>query len=258
MFEKLREYVEKVDGGLIDQKNSHVENDVDFKIHPDNNYYENHGKLMEIKDYIESHIHGITVQVSGGEKIYSKEKIHNEAYNQVSSALLELVFGKQRVAASETLHSLNDENECYNRRPIVIRTFKHNNPYTYNEVKIDGIFMDERDGAMRVYDNYIGFFIEGSKYIKAGTVSLWEHFISQWLDDNNFHEQGYYCSDNQLFKLSDEGCELIIADVVKEVSGVSEIKIDSDDLEYDMDLVVICHDKQVLIGYKDYYIMETK
>lgn len=222
MFKKLREYVEKVNRGLIDQKVNNVESNLDFKIHPDNNYYENHGKLMEIKDYIESHVHGITVQVSGGEKI------------------------------------LLDENECYNRRPIIIRTFKHNNPYTYNEVKIDGIFMDERDGAMRVYDNYIGFFIEGSNYIKTGTVSLWEHFILQWLDDNNFHEQGYYCSDNQLFKLSDEGCELIIADVVKEVSGVSEIKIDSDDLEYDMDLVVICHDKQVLIGYKDYYIMETK
>lgn len=222
MFKKLREYVEKVDRGLIDHEVSRVENDVDFKIHTDNNYYENHGKLMEIKDYIESHMYGITVHVSGGERIHS------------------------------------DEDECYNRRPIVIRTFKHNNPYTYNEVKIDGIFMDERDGAMRVYDNYIGFFIEGSKYIKTGIISLWEHFISKWLDDNNFHEQGYYCSDNQFFKLSDEGCELIIADVVKEVSGVSEIKIDSDDLEYDMDLVVICHDKQVLIGYKDYYIMETK
>lgn len=221
MFKKLREYVEKVDRGLIDQKINLVENDMDYKIHPDNSYYENHGKLMEIKDYIESHMHGITVHVSGGEKIHS-------------------------------------DGEDYNRRPIVIRTFKHNNPYTYNEVKIDGIFMDERDGAMRVYDNYIGFFIEGSKFIKTGTVSLWEHFISQWLDDNNFHEQGYYCSDNQLFKLSDEGCELIIADVAKEVNGVSEIKIDSDDLESDMDLVVICHDKQVLIGYKDYYIMETK
>lgn len=222
MFKKLREYVEKVDCGLIDQKISHVENDMGYKIHPDNSYYENHGKLMEIKDYIESHMHGVTVYVSGGQRIHS------------------------------------DEDERYNRRPIIIRTFKNNEPYTYNEVKIDGVFMDEKDVAMRVYDNYIGFFIEGSKYIKTGTVSLWEHFIEQWLDDNNFHEQGFYCSDNQLFKLSDEGCELIIADVVKEVSGVSEIKIDSDNLEYDMDLVVLCHDKQVLIGYKYYYIMETK
>lgn len=120
MFEKLREYMEKVDCGLINSKVNHVENDMDYKIHPDNNYCQNHGKLMEIKDYIESHMHGITVHVSGGEKIYSEEKIHNEAYNQVSSALLELVFGKQRVAASETPRSLNDENECYTRRPIVI------------------------------------------------------------------------------------------------------------------------------------------
>lgn len=222
MFEKLRKYVEKVDSGLIDQKVYLVKNDVDCKLHPGNDYYENHGKLMEIKDYIESHMHGITVQVSGGEKI------------------------------------LSNEEECYSRRPIIIRASKHNDPYTYNEVKIDGIFMDERDGAIRVYDNYIGFFIEGSKFIKNGTISLWEYFIAQWLDNNNFQEQGYYCSDNQLIKLSDEGCELIIADVEKDVIGVSEIKLDSENLEYDMDLVVLCHSKQVLIGYKDYYIMETE
>lgn len=219
MFEKLRKYVGKVDSGLIDKKVSLVENNMDCKLHPDNDYYENHGKLMEIKDYIESHMHGITVKVSGGEKIHSDE-------------------------------------EGYNRRPIVIRTFKHNEPYTYNVVKIDGIFMDERDGAMKAYDNYIGFFIEGSKFIKTGTVSLWEGFIEKWLDYNNFHEQGYYCSDNQLFKLSDGGCELIIADIAKDVVGASEIKLDSDNLEYDMDLVVLCRDKQVLISYKKYYVME--
>lgn len=222
MFKKLRKYVEKVNYGLLTApKVNFVENVADYKLHPSNNYYENHGKLMEIKDYIESHMYGITVQVSGGEKIHS-------------------------------------DNEDYNRRPIVIRTFKHNDPYTYNKVKIDGIFMDERDGAMRVYDNYIGFFIEGSKFIETGTISLWESFITQWLDDNYFNEQGYYCSDNQLFKFSDEGCELIIADVAKEVIGVVETKIDSVDLEYDMDLVIICHNKQILIGYEKYYVMKTK
>lgn len=222
MFKKLRKYVKKVDSGLIDQKVNVVENDMDYKLHPDNDYYENHGKLMEIKDYIESHVHGITVQVSGGEKIFA------------------------------------DEEECYNRKPIIIRGFKHSEPYTYNEVKIDGIFMDERDGAIRVYDSYISFFIENSEFIKTGTVSLWEDFIEKWLNNNNFHEQGYYCSNNQLFKLFDDRCELIIADVAKDVIGATEIKIDSDNLEYDMDLVILCHDKQILIGYEKYYVMETE
>lgn len=220
MFKKLKEYVVKVDSGLIDQKVNIVENGTDYTLHPDNDYYENHGKLSEMKDYIESHMHGITVLVSGGEKI------------------------------------LSDEDECYNRRPIIIRTFKHSGPYTYNEVKIDGIFMDERDGAMRVYDKYIGFFIEGIEFIKTGTVSLWENFIEKWLDNNNFHEQGYYCSDNQLFKFTDARCELIIADVETDVIGASEL--DSDNLDYDMDLVILCHDKQVLIGYENYYVMETE
>lgn len=222
MFKKLREYVEKVDCGLINQEVIEEKNSADYKLHPDNNYYENHGKLMEIKDYIESHVHGITVRVSGGEKV------------------------------------LSDEPGCFNRRPITIRTFKHNEPYVYNEVKIDGVFMDERDGAMRVYDNYIGFFIEGSKFIKTGKISLWEHLITQWLDDNNFSEQGYYCHNNQIYKFSDEKTELIIADIAKEVIGASEVKIDSNNLEYDMDLVILCHNKQVLIGYENYYIMETK
>lgn len=219
MFESLREYVEKVNCGLINQE-VNVENvNTDYKLSPENNYYENHGKLMEIKDYIESHMHGITVQISGGEKI------------------------------------LSDEEGFCNRRPINIRTFKHNEPYVYSEVKIDGVLLDERDGAMRVYDNYIGFFIEGSNHIKTGTVSLWEQFITQWLDDNNFHEQGYYCSDNQLFKLSDESYELIIADIARDVIGASEVKMDADNLDYDMDLVVICHDKQVLISYENYHVM---
>lgn len=220
MFKKLKKYVEKVDSGLIDQKVNIVENATDYTLHPGNDFYENHGKLMEIKDYIESHIHGITVQVSGGEKI------------------------------------LSDEEEGYNRRPIIIRSIKHSDPYTYNEVKIDGIFMDERDGAMRVYDNYIGFFSEGSSFIKTGTISLWEGFIEKWLDNNNFHEQGYYCSNNQLFKLTDNRYELIIDDVETDVIGACELV--TDNLEYDFDLVVICHDKQVLIGYENYYVMETE
>lgn len=220
MFKKLREYVAKVDSGVIDRKINFVENKTDYTLHPRNDYYENRGKLMEIKDYIESHMHGITVHVSGGEKV------------------------------------LSDENGCYNRRPIIIRTFKHSEQHTYNEVKIDGIFMDEKDGAMRVYDNYIGFFIEGSEFIKTGKVSLWEGFIEKWLDNNNFHEQGYYCSDNQLFKFTDNRCELIIDNVETDVIGVSEL--DSDNLEYDMDLVILCHDKWVLIGYENYYVMETE
>lgn len=222
MLKKLREYVEKVNCGLINQEVNVVNVNTDYKLSPENNYFENHGKLMEIKDYIESHIHGITVQISGGEKI------------------------------------LSDEEGFCDRRPISIRTFKHNEPYVYSEVKIDGIFMDERDGAMRVYDRYISFFIESSEFIKTGTVSLWEDFIEKWLDNNNFREQGYYCSNNQLFKLFDDRCELIIADVAKDVIGAIEIKIDSDNLEYDMDLVILCHDKQVLIGYEKYYVMETE
>lgn len=222
MFKKLREYVAKVDSGVIEQKINIVENKTDYTLHPGNDYYENRGKLMEMKDYIESHMHGITVQVSGGEKI------------------------------------LSDEEECYSRRPIIIRSFKHNSPYTYNEVKINGVFMDERDCSMRVYDDYVDFFIKGSPSVKTGTVSLWEGFIERWLDNNNFHEQGYYCSDNQLFKFTDDRCELIIADVEKDVIGAAEIKFDPDNLEYDMDLVVLCHDKRVLIGYENYYVMETE
>jgi len=109
MFKKLRKYVKNVDCGLIEQKvNVIVESNEDLKLSPDNNYYEQYGKLMEIKDYIETHVHGITVKVSGGEKVLSDD------------------LG-------------------YDRRPIVVRTVKNDDPSFYNEVSIKGVLMDERD-----------------------------------------------------------------------------------------------------------------
>lgn len=220
MFRKLKEYAKSVDAGLVEQKVTYASSKPDYQLHPENNYYENYGKHMEIKDYIESHVHGIAVNVSGGEKVLAKEP------------------------------------DSYKRRPIIIRTFKINDPYAYNEVKIDGIFMDERDCPMRVYDGYIGFFVEGSQYITTGTVSMWEQTIKKWMDDNFFSEFGYYCSDNQVFKFSEDECEIIVPDITREVIGVSEIKIEPENMEYDSDFIILCRDKQILLRCENYYIME--
>lgn len=223
MFKKLKEYAKAVKEGTVEQVITVRNSNSSVKLSPDNNYHENYGKYMEIKNYIESHMHGVTVKVNGGEKILPE-------------------YG----------------DEGYSRRPIVIRTFKSNEPYEYNEVKFDGIYMDEKDCAMRVYDNYIGFFIEGSKYITNGKVSLWENFISRWISDNNFTDEYYYCEDNQLFKVNEAACEIIVADVAKEVIGVVEIDISDIDSECDNGLVILCRDKQILLGYENYYVMEAE
>lgn len=221
MFKKLRKYVKSVDCGLVEQKvNVITESNADFKLSPDNDYYEHHGKLMEIKDYIESHVHGIKVKVSGGEKI------------------------------------LSDDFEDYDRRPIVIRTVKNGEPGFYNEVTINGILLDERDCAMRVYDDYIGSFLKGGKSVKTGTISRWEQFIAKWLDDADFSDSGYYCEDNQLFRIKEDNCELIISNVAEEVTGLAEMNKDSDDIDT-MSLVIFCKDKQVLLGWERYYIYDN-
>lgn len=223
MFKKLKEYAKAVKEGTVEQVITVRNSNSSVKLSPENNYHENYGKYMEIKNYIESHMHGVTVKVNGGEKITPE-------------------YG----------------DEGYSRRPIVIRTFKNNEPYEYNEVKFDGIYMDEKDCAMRVYDNYIGFFIEGSKYITNGIVSLWEHFISRWISANNFTDEYYYCEDNQLFKFNEAACEIIVADVAKEVIGVVEIDISDIDSQCDNGLVILCRDKQILLGYENYYVMEAE
>lgn len=216
MFKKLRKYVKNVDCGLIEQKvNVITESNEDFALSPDNNFYEQYGKLMEIKDYIESHVHGITVKVSGGEKI------------------------------------LSDDFEDYDRRSIVIRTIKNDEPDLYNEITIKGVLMDERDCAMRVYDDYIGSFVKGGKMVKTGTISRWEQFIAKWLNDADFYDSGYYCEDNQLFRIKEDNCELIISNVSEEVIGASEIYKNPDDLE--KCLAVICKDKQILLDPDNYY-----
>lgn len=221
MFKKLRKYVKNVDCGLVEQKvNVITESNEDFKLSPDNNYYEQYGKLMEIKDYIESHVHGITVKVSGGEKIL-------------------------------------DDDLGYDRRPIVIRTVKNHEPSYYNEVSIKGVLMDERDCAMRVYDDYIGSFLKGGKSVKTGTISRWEQFIAKWLDDADFYDSGYYCEDNQLFRIKEDNCESIISNVAEEVTGLAEVYKDPDDLDT-LSLVVICNGKQVLLGWEEYYICSNE
>lgn len=220
MFKKLRKYVKSVDLGLIEQKvNVITESNENFKLSPDNDYYENHGIRMEIKDYIESHIHGITVKVSGGEKIL-------------------------------------DDDLGYDRRPIIIRTISNAEPSFFNEVMVKGVLMDERDCAMRVYDEHVGTFLKGSKGTKTGTISRWEQFIAKWLDDADFSDSGYICEDNQLFRFKEDNCELIISDVAEEVIGVSEMYKDPDDIDT-MSLVIICKDKQILLGWEKYYIYDN-
>ncbi len=217
MFKKLRKYVKNVDLGLIEQRvNVITESNEKFELSPENDYYEHHGKLMEIKDYIESHIHGITVKVSGGEKIL-------------------------------------DDDLGYDRRSIVVRTVKNDEPSFYNEVAVNGLLMDERDCAMRVYDDYIGTFLKGGKSVKTGTISRWEQFIAKWLDDADFYDSGYYCEDNQLFRIKEDNCESIISNVAVEVTGLAEVNKDSDDIDT-LSLVIICKDKQILLGYEGYYI----
>lgn len=224
MFKELKEYAKAVKEGEMEQGITVRNTSSSVKFSPENNYYKNRGKHMKIKDYIESHVHGVTVKVTGGEKILPE-------------------YGE----------------EGYSRRPIVVRTFKNNGPYEYNEVMVDGIYMDEKDCAMLVYDNYIGFFIEGSKYITNGKVSRWEHFISRWLSDNNFADEYYYCEDNQIFKIDfdNDSCEMIVPDVAKEVIGIAETDISDIDSEYGVGLVILCRDKQILLGYDGYFVMET-
>lgn len=220
MFKKLLDYVAKVDAGLIVQE-PNIQN-IDMNVCPDHDYCEYQDKLIEIKDYIESHVHGVTVHVSGGEKFITNNK------------------------------------EEYNRTPIIIRTFKNNELSDYNEVVIDSIYLDKKNCASSFYNDYIRFFIEGYRCIKTGTVSLWEQFIAKWIKNNHFNDIGYYyCENNQVYWFSQETLnrEIIISDIEKEVLGITEMSLDPDD-EFIDSLVIVCRNKQILLSYENYYILE--
>lgn len=218
MFRKLKEYAQKVDKGLMTQEIK-AEPYTSMTLSPENNTLENLVKYTEIKDYIKSHIQGITVYVTGGQKILSKKE-----------------------------HGVE-------RNPIIIRTFKSCNPYEYSEIEIDGIYMDEKNCVSMIYDDYIGFFINNSQQIQIGRLSEWEHFIDQWLSNNYFYESGYLCEGNQVFKINEEKeCyEIIISDIAQEVTGVVINSI-GDELA----LIIICNDKQILIEYDNYYTLKYK
>lgn len=221
MFEELMDYAEKVDSGEIIQGAVKKPYPVSM-ISPENNYMDNQEKRTEIKNYIESRIQGITVEVTGGEKL---------------------------IRGQSDEYSLK-------RRPLKVRTFKNNEPYDYNEMEFYGC-LDERNYASLVYDNYLDFLIS-NKHIKTGRISKWEHIISEWINDNCYYEFGYYCDDNQLYRISeDENCyEIIIQDIEREAEGMAETSIQGESGAEDA-LVIICADKQVLLGYDRYYIMET-
>lgn len=218
MFEKLMGYVKRVDDGDIVQK-------VDKKpygenlLSPDNDYFDNQRKRLEIKNYIESRIHGITVEVTGGEKLIPKE-------------------------------------DKATRNPIKIRTFKNNEPYSYNEMLIYGC-LEEINYADMVYNQYLENFIN-NKNMKTGKISTWEHIIAEWMEENYYPECGYCCDNNSLYKMNDkEQCtETIIADIEAEVEGIVVTNYNWYE-EIEEALVIICAEKQVLIAYQEYYIMET-
>lgn len=180
-------------------------------------FYERMSRLTEIKEYIESRIQGITVEVSGGYKVKDAE-----------------------------------EPDGFNYKEIEVKTFKNNDRCAYSLMKFDGFYIGEMNTATLVYENYLQTMIEQSGVIENHTVSIWENVIRDLMVKNYLFDCEYRVEDNEVFLLVDDGIELIIEDIEKEVIGVLEVKTNKND-ELGS-LVILCNNKNVLITEDGYYV----
>lgn len=180
-------------------------------------FFERMAKLTQIKEYIESRIQGITVEVSGGYTV-----------------------------------KVDEEHDYLKYKEIEVKTFKNNDRCTYSLMKFDGFYMGERNTATLVYENYLQNMIEQSNAIENYTISIWENIINNLMHVMYLFDCDYRVENNEVFLITDGGTELIIEDIAKEVIGALSIKI-NDNEEADS-LIIICNNKNVLITEDGYYV----
>jgi hypothetical protein len=215
-IEKLVALKKAVDSGEISQK-VEIQNTNSVVIE---NYSEIRRKLDSIKDYIESRIHGITVEVSGGLNKKDKNEPDGMKYD-----------------------------------PIILTTYKKDEPRSFSKMKLDGFYLTEPNGAKMAYDTYLDFIVSGNKYVEYGTISLWESVCMDILNNTCLTECGFDVNDNSLCLFKDEKVYTIISNLGDEVEGIVTISLPDED---DPSMVIICKDRNVLLSDDCFYIDITE
>lgn len=207
----LVELKKEVNNGLKSQK-------VDVQVTKSyivEDYCKRSRKLSMAKDYIESHIKGLTVFVTGG--------------------------GIKK-------HNVDTDYTEYN--PIVITTFKTNDKNHFSKIILDGYMLQEDNYASMIYDSYTDFLVTGGK-IEEGHVSTMEICLTDLLYETCLCESGFTSDYNQLMLFKDEKAYTIIEDITTDVQGV--IKLNLPD-ELDESIIVICNDRIILLSDDCFYI----
>ncbi|MDD3172935.1 MAG: hypothetical protein PHF63_04640 [Herbinix sp.] len=211
-IEKLVEIKNAVDSSELSQK-VEVQNAHSFVVE---GYCERRKKLEDIKDYIESSIKGISVDVSGG-------------YNKPDA----------------------DEPDGMKYDPIIITTYKNDDKKTFSRIKMDGFYMTGPNTARLVYDTYLDFIVSGNEHIEHGMISFGESVIADALDSTCLSECGFTADGNSLCQFKEEKVYTIITDISKEVEGVIIVFLQGED---DPSLVVVCKGKNILLFNDCFYI----
>lgn len=211
-IESLVALKKAVDSGEVSQKVD-VQNTHSFVVE---DYYEKRKKLENIKEYMESRIQGITVEVTGGYNKPDEEEPDGMKYD-----------------------------------PITITTYKNDDKQSFSRIKMDGFYMTEPNTARLVYDTYLDFIVSGNEHIEHGTISFWESVIVDVLNDMYFGECVFTGVGNELCQFKDNQMYTIIPDISKEVEGAITVFLPEED---ELSLVIICRNMNVLISGDYFYI----
>lgn len=210
-IDRLVELKKSVDSGAKSQKVD-VQKTNSFVVE---DFCERRKKFEDIKDFLESRIQGITVEVSGG-------------YNKPDE----------------------DEPDGMKYDPIIITTYKNDDKKTFSRIKMDGFYMTEPNTARLVYDTYLDFIVSGNEHIERGIISFWNSVITDALNDTCLSECGFTADGNALCQFKSDQMFTIIEDIDKEVEGVIITYLPG---EEDPSMVIICKDINVLLSDDSYY-----
>lgn len=186
-----------------------------------NERYERNLKYSKIKGYIEDHMSGIIVTVSGG------KHIDESASYLEDGSLLDI-----------------------SHTPLIITTQQIGEKNCLSQVTLKGCILHERDYISRIYDEYIRFLLLGNT-VKNIHVSNEEIFLSDLLGDTCLSECGFYTVNNQLKLFKDDKVYTIIKDIVTNVQGVIKVVLPN---ERDESIIVVCVDKTILLTDCEFYI----
>ena len=171
-------------------------------------------RYMNIKDYIESHMQGIEVFVSGGEVTY-----------------------------------IHPENFYKKEKPVVITTYRTGVKNTYTNVTLAASIYDDNYES-KIYDSYIHSLLDNDCVVQK-FVSNIEIFLEDTLYETCFTECGFNVHDNKLLLFKNEKVYTVIEDIAKDVQGIVQVFLPDD---RDCSLLIVCDNRDILLSDDNFYI----